>query len=200
MSAHEWEWLGYAVVCLVAFLLGSLPFGRWIARAYVSSESSFWPAGFLTYFLDFIKGALATGIAWAWVAMPEAVSGLIGVELVPAAELPWVAGFFSVLGHCHTPWQRFKGGKGVATGFGALLILSPVAALIGALAFALSFLMTRTGSLASIAGAMVASVAHLVLYPTGNHLWAGAALIALILLGHESDLDALLESRENVLR
>ena len=83
------------------------------------------------------------------------------------------------------------------TGFGALLLLSSWASLVGALAFVLCFLMTRTGSLSSITGLVVAMAVHLVVYPVGAHLWPGVALIFVILLRHGANLDALLENREN---
>ncbi|MGK5082288.1 glycerol-3-phosphate acyltransferase [Bdellovibrionota bacterium FG-1] len=198
---------------IVMFLLGSIPFGFLVARVFhvsnltvrgsgnigatnVSRVLGFWPAGFLTLLMDVAKGAVPLWLVqreWIqqgliqWSGSPE--SAFNSVEV-------WFGAFFAVLGHCYSPWLRFRGGKGVATGFGVLLILSPISAAFGIMGFGIAFLKSRMGSLASISGLAVAAVAHLVLEPMDAHLWAGAALILVILIRHEGNLDAILQDRE----
>ena len=209
---------GSLVILLLALLGGSIPFGLLMARLFggadvrssgsgnigatnVSRVVGFWPAGFLTLLLDALKGTLAVAMAsswfeglWSgWLEFPASGWG------IDDALLRWTAGLFAVLGHCYSPWLKFKGGKGVATGLGVLAILSPWSALVGAAGFVLTFLATKTGSLSSLAGLLIACVTHGVL-PTseaGAHLWSGGLLIFVILARHEKNLDALLEGREN---
>lgn len=200
------------VAAAAAFALGSVPFGLLIARLFqvkdlrdrgsgnigatnVSRVLGFWPAGALTFALDLVKGAVP--ILLLRPAGTELWAGALDVsvpELSPLAV--WSVGLAAVLGHCYSPWLRFRGGKGVATGLGAILVLSPWAGLVGLAGFALAFMARRIGSLSSLAGLAAASVAHLVLYPAEAHLWAGAGMVFVILLRHESNLDALLENRE----
>jgi glycerol-3-phosphate acyltransferase PlsY len=199
--------------CLVAFLLGSIPFGVIVARAFkvtdltrrgsgnigatnVSRVVGFWPAGAITFALDVLKGTLPVflaspaGVAW--------IAPMIGLDATHLPEFfPWAVGLSAVLGHCFTPWLRFKGGKGVATGFGVIVVLSPWAALAGIVAFSLAFLARRVGSLSSLVGLSVAAVAELVFEPLGPHLLLGAAIIVLIVYRHESNIDALLAGSEN---
>lgn len=113
--------------------------------------------------------------------------------------LQWCSAAVAVLGHCFTPWLQFRGGKGVATGFGALILLSPWASLVGLFGFVMAFLATRVGSLSSLSGLFLLVVAHIALpgFETGAHLLWGAALVFIVLARHEKNLDALLESREN---
>ena len=59
---------------------------------------------------------------------------------------------FAVLGHIYPVWLRFKGGKGVATGFGVFVVICPWAALVAFGIFALTILITRYVSLGSILG------------------------------------------------
>lgn len=66
--------------------------------------------GALAAFLDILKGAFPVGLAVAW--------GIDGWALVPVALAP-------TIGHCWSPWLRFRGGKGTATAYGALLVLTP---------------------------------------------------------------------------
>ncbi|MBC7693419.1 MAG: glycerol-3-phosphate 1-O-acyltransferase PlsY [Methylotenera sp.] len=201
-----------AIILVIAFLLGSIPFGLLVARLFqvkdlssrgsgnigatnVSRVLGFWPAGAMTLALDMFKGMLPVILLLPPVlAIWADAAGLPSTEVSPM--LIWATGLAAVLGHCYSPWLKFKGGKGVATGFGVLLILSPWSALTGFAAFVITFLSRRTGSLSSLAGLMVASITHLILYSTAGYLWFGALLILVILIRHESNLNALLESRE----
>ena len=207
------------ILFVAAFLLGSIPFGLLMARAFrvndlqsrgsgnigatnVSRVVGFWPAGALTFLLDVLKGflpvlvvslaAVQSGWATWWEGM-----GYSGVEITD--RVIWLVGFFSVLGHCFSPWVGFKGGKGVATGFGAILMLSPWAGLVGIAVFAFTFFKTKTGSLSSLSGLIAVAMAHLVIHDHhayGSYLWVGAAILFLILVRHESNLDGLLEGQE----
>ena len=194
---------------LAALILGSIPFGVIVARIYkiddlqsrgsgnigatnVSRVLGFWPAGAIVFSLDLFKGALPILLVKAGVASRY---GYTAADVSEAAL--WLIGFCAVAGHCFSPWVGFKGGKGVATGIGVLLALSPWAGLAGILAFGLTFYEKRTGSLASLAGLMIAAATHLVLYPPGAYLWFGGLIVWLIVIRHEKNIDALLQNREN---
>ncbi len=200
------------VLCGFAFLLGSVPFGLFVARMFragdiraqgsgnigatnVSRVAGFWPAGAVTLALDMLKGALP--VLFLAIDDGATIGSWFGEPQYAApTTLVWLAGFVAILGHCFSPWLRFKGGKGVATGFGAIAVLSPWGALGGAIAFAVTFLTKRIGSLSSLTGLLFASIVHLVMNPAGPHLWVGAAIVFLIVLRHEANIDALLENRE----
>ena len=145
-------------LALVAFLLGSIPFGLLIARAFgvgnlrdagsgnigatnVSRVVGFWPAGFLTLLLDALKGMIYV------LAFKEGWIAIQGFEPTPFAL--WLFGFAAVLGHCFSPWLKLNGGKGVATTYGVLLALAPLSGGIGILGFLFAFLVTRVGSVGS---------------------------------------------------
>jgi glycerol-3-phosphate acyltransferase PlsY len=84
------------------------------------------------------------------------IGGIIGVLLAPNAlvrNMQALAALSAVLGHVFPVWLRFKGGKGVATGFGVFLVAAPTSALAAITVFALVLLTTRYVSLASILGA-----------------------------------------------
>lgn len=201
------------LACATGFVVGSIPFGLLVARMFnvrdltqkgsgnigttnVSRVVGFWPAGFMTFALDVLKGIFPV-----FLAMPGGLAlwaGVLGAEVPPYSfALAWAVGLFAVLGHCFSPWLRFRGGKGVATGFGVIIMLSPWAALGGIAAFAVAFLSKRIGSLASLSGLATAAILHLVLNPGGAYLAIGAVLIFVILIKHEPNIDALLQNREN---
>ena len=184
-----------SIVFLVSFLLGSIPFGLVTSRKKVE----FWPTGFIVLILDALKGAIAIAVATS--VGSQYITSLFDSPPVALGTpsnllMLWSAGLFAVVGHCYSPWTHFKGGKGVATAFGALLILSPPAACAGLIGFLLTFYYKRIPSLSSITGLILASVVYLVLNPMGVHLWVGAGLVFLILARHEENIDALLEDQE----
>jgi glycerol-3-phosphate acyltransferase PlsY len=151
--------------------------------------------------MDALKGTVSVlmageGASRAWEGWTEfpAQSWALGSPL-----LVWTSALFSVLGHCFSPWLRFRGGKGVATAFGAIALLSPVAAFAGVVAFLVVFAASRLGSLSSLVGLLLVTVAHAVLPSSepGPHLWAGALILLIVLARHEKNLDALIDGRES---
>ena len=119
----------------------------------------------------------------------------------------------TILGHCFSPWIGFRGGKGVATGFGAVLAMWPVLtmpAIAGFFVWLLVLLVTRVMALASVAGALVlpATVLALALVPgsPGTSLEASIPFLvitslvaALVVVRHRSNLVRLRAGRETKL-
>jgi glycerol-3-phosphate acyltransferase PlsY len=149
------------LIAALAYLLGSIPVGYLLVR-FIKKEdirtigsgnigatnvlrSGGKGLGALTFLLDVSKGALAValGTYLAPILLPN----------WPVRNVEALAALFAVLGHIFTVWLRFKGGKGVATGFGVFLVIAPWAALAAIGFFAVVFALTRYVSLASILGA-----------------------------------------------
>lgn len=150
---------------LFGFLFGSLPFGYLIARRKgidIFSVGSGnpgatnvwrvlgWKQGLLVFVLDVGKGTGAVYLARS--LMP---AGALGAP----AEVIWFgAGILAVLGHCFSPWIRFRGGKGIATLLGAALGAAPAVAFGGLGIFLVVWAVTRYVSLASIVSVAAAAV------------------------------------------
>jgi len=153
--------LASLLVIAVSYLLGSIPMGYLLVRIFLKQDvravgsgnigatnvlrSGGTGLGAATFILDALKGASAVYLG-----------GVIGVLLAPDAQLrnmQALAALCAVLGHIFPVWLRFKGGKGVATGFGVFLVAAPTSALAAIAVFTLVLLITRYVSLASILGA-----------------------------------------------
>ena len=148
--------------------------------------------GALTFLLDVLKGCAA---AWA--------GGWLGHLLAPGMtlrEAEAVAALFVILGHMYTFWLRFKGGKGVATGFGVFLAVSPWAALAAIGVFAAVLALSRYVSLASIVGAL-SFLALAWLIPPGPHpaiFYAVECAVALLIVAkHHQNIHRLLSGTES---
>ncbi|GAB6075991.1 glycerol-3-phosphate 1-O-acyltransferase PlsY [Desulfurobacterium crinifex] len=142
------------VSCVLAFIFGSIPFGYVIGKlkgvdvrqhgsgnigATNVSRVLGKKYGALVLFLDALKGSL-----------PVLILKILNYPL----EYQVLAGFFAILGHCFSPFLKFKGGKGVATGLGVFLVVSPKITLITFFIFLLVFFLTRYVSLSSITAAL----------------------------------------------
>ena len=151
---------------LVAFLLGALPWGVWLSRLFagvdVRTLGSGNPGatnvyrtlgprlGIATFALDVLKG----------VAGVLACRAIAGETFPGGASIAALAGALAaVMGHMWTPFAGWKGGKGVATGAGAMLAVAPMGALLGLVTFALVLAISRRVSVGSILAALVFAAA-----------------------------------------
>lgn len=149
------------VLVVLSYLLGSIPTGYLLVKLFRHEDirsvgsgnigatnvlrSGGKGLGAATFLLDALKGAAAVLIA-------RAVAPQFSSALSPR-EVEAIAAVFAVLGHMFPVWLGFRGGKGVATGFGVFLVAAPLAALAAIAVFAVILLATRYVSLASILGA-----------------------------------------------
>ena len=198
------------VAAAVAYLIGSLPFGylvaRWVAGIDIRRQGSGnigatnisrvlgpkWGAAVLV--LDCLKGLLAV-LFLPDLLLPAGSSALRHVQVVTAVG--------AVLGHMFPVWLAFRGGKGVATSLGVVLVLSPWATLVAFGAFALAVLATRIISLGSMAAAVAFGgfqLWRLGPRPFAGETWSLAAMSLLvpllILVRHRSNLVRLMQGRE----
>ena len=157
----------YALLAVAAYLIGSIPTGAIVARAYrnvditqVGSQRTGATntartlgtgAGVIVLVGDFAKGALV-----AWIAH-QTVPGAIAL-----------AGFFAVVGHIWSVFLRGRGGRGVMTGLGALAVMAPGVFALSCLVGSLVVVTTRYVSLGSICGAAAALVFGLGAYALGE--------------------------------
>lgn len=149
-------------------------------------------AALLVAVLDILKGAASVWIATVLVSGP-------GDQRSIAAALAAIA---AVAGHCWPAFLEGRGGRGVATGFGALLFIATPAWLGAVLAFMLALAVTRmvsVGSLAAVAGAVVGYGLFVVTGYLSFH-WAvlGFILIAggIVVFRHRANIDRIARGKE----
>jgi glycerol-3-phosphate acyltransferase PlsY len=193
---------------LLAYLLGSIPFGylivRWQKGVDVRSTGSgstgatnvmrnLGIIGFVaTFILDVGKGTFAVLLA------SRLTSG--DPRWIPLSGDPrWIAlsSVAAILGHCFPVWLKFRGGKGVATGVGVFIALAPVQVGLVLILFAIVVAIWRYISLGSIVG--TAAFPLLVFFMTSEPLpiVLGAAVGALIIISmHHANIRRLLNGTE----
>jgi glycerol-3-phosphate acyltransferase PlsY len=214
--------LGSAVI---GYFLGSLPFGAIVARSHgvdIFKEGSGNPgatnvkrvlgekfgakgrkAGNLVFALDVLKGAIAS--AWSflsWTTLSVSVDLQDGSGAAVIAGEDWrllgLAGVIgAVLGHSFSIFTKFKGGKGVATAAGGVLVLMPVSCLVGAGVWVITFYATRYVSLGSILAAVAVPAASWI---RGNPLPLNIVVTILglfVIIRHRENIKRLFNGTEN---
>ncbi len=196
------------LIVALSYLLGSIPVGYLLVRIFKKQDirtvgsgnigatnvlrSGGKGLGAATFILDAAKGALAS-----------ALGGWLAASLMPtwpARNVMALAALCAVLGHMFPVWLRFKGGKGVATGFGVFLVIAPWAALAAIGVFAVIVAITRYVSLASILGAASFPIFAWFFVPGDKPLFFIAVQIivsGLIIVKHHANIGRLLSGTEN---
>ncbi|AJE48998.1 glycerol-3-phosphate 1-O-acyltransferase PlsY [Celeribacter indicus] len=175
------------LTALLAYLLGSIPFGIVMARLFglgdlrqigsgnigatnvLRTGNKF--AAFLTLLGDSGKGAAAVLLARALVG--EQAAG--------------IAGLCAMLGHLYPLFLRFRGGKGVATFLGTLIALSWPAGLLACATWLLVAVVTRYSSLSALVAALLAPIYTAVFYHLHGALLV-LVLTALIFFKHRDNI------------
>ena len=173
--------LSWAIVIAGAYLLGSIPFGVLIGRARgvnILAEGSRNPGasnvtrllgkplGIFCFFLDMAKGAIPVITAGAMFDLlgdrPASLDPAVAV-LTPTEMWLWLAvACAAVLGHMRSPWLGFRGGKGVATGFGSMVVMWEVLTIPALAAVLVWYAVLRTTRYVS-----VSSIAAVISLPVG---------------------------------
>jgi glycerol-3-phosphate acyltransferase PlsY len=214
--------LGYVIVAVAAYLLGSIPTGYLVARARgidirtagsgnIGATNAMRvlgkPAGIFVLLMDAVKGYVAcaflTPLIHDWLA-PH-YFGIFNYFHAEPVELQTrllvVAGIFAVLGHNFTCWLKFKGGKGIATSAGVYLALAPWAVLVALVVFILALLVTRYVSVGSISAAVALPAAVWVLPPHNLLLGVVTTVLgAMAIYKHKGNLQRLAAGTENRLQ
>jgi acyl phosphate:glycerol-3-phosphate acyltransferase len=141
-------------------------------------------AALLTLVGDVGKGALAAGLGW-WVGGHD-----WGV----------ICGVAAVLGHVAPVTRQFRGGKGVATGFGMLLVVFPWLAGLAAVTFVATVVLTRFASLGSLMAELVVLAGAVIADVPGDEVTALLVCSAVVLARHHDNIRRLLRGEERRIR
>jgi glycerol-3-phosphate acyltransferase PlsY len=184
-----------AVTAVLAYLLGSVPFGVLIARALGLGDLRRIGSGNIG-----ATNVLRTGNKGA-AAATLLLDGAKGAVAVLAARhfagesAAMLAGLAAFLGHLYPVWLGFRGGKGVATFLGVMLALAWPVGLAACATWAAVAAAFRFSSLAALAAAASAPLWLLLLGPH-QAVWLALALAALVFLRHRANIARLLEGTE----
>lgn len=183
---------------VIAYLVGSVPTAYLLVRMALGQDirtrgsgnvggtnalrTAGWRIGITVTLIDVVKGVLAVWLMRLY--NPE--SGWVAAAVLAA-----------VLGHCYPVWLKFSGGKGVATGFGAFLVIAPLSALAALGLWFVVLVIARWVSLASmVASAAFPLLLKLIDRPDLRTLAAVSVAAVVIVLRHVSNMRKIVAGEE----
>lgn len=197
-----------AIIC--AYLLGSIPSAVWLGQAFYGVDVREYGSGnagatntfrvlgkkpgIIVMLIDIAKGFTATKLAYLIglsVTGPKFSAQFVNYELA--------LGVIAVMGHLFPIFAGFRGGKGVATLFGMVLAVSPLAALLCVSVFIIVLLLTNYVSLSSILAGFTFPLGTIFVLQTpikGLALYS-ICVCFLILVTHQKNIERLLKGQES---
>lgn len=162
------------ILYLTAYLLAAIPFGFILAKTFAGVDVRQEGSGNIgatnvlrvlkekapdmakkltiaTFVLDATKGAIVMLVARYYFGLDD--------------NILWTLALLAVMGHCFSPFLLFEGGKGVATGFGVLLIMMPLVSLIAIIVWYISAKILKISSISSLIGLGALIIASYIIHP-----------------------------------
>lgn len=187
---------------IVAYLLGALPFAYWAGKlkgidirkhgsGNMGTTNAFrmlgTKLGTVVLLGDVLKGSAAAAIGY-WALTPYGLASWGGIG----------AGLLAMAAHSWNPFFGFRpSGKGVASGFGILVVLMPVVSLLTVSTFILAMLITRYVSLGSVAGATILPIGALIFHEPLPYLLFGLAAFVLVIMRHRTNFQRIFNGTEH---
>lgn len=192
---------------ILAYLIGAIPTSIWVGKIFYRIDIRefgsgnagasnairvFGPVvGLIVLFTDMFKGFAAVNLVRFFSFLHPGSPEIMDIQII--------LGIAAVLGHIYPVYAGFRGGKGVATVFGVLLALQPLATLCAAGVFLIGFFITRYSSVGSILAGLSFPLWIIVVFNSQNlHLNIFSGLVtALIIFTHRKNVIRLWNGNEN---
>ncbi len=182
------------LLAITAYLLGSIPSGLLIGKLFYQTDVREFGSKNIgatnTYRVLGLKAALA-------VFFCDALKGAIGVYLFnPDPALMLLGGLLAMIGHNWSIFLGFKGGRGVATGLGVLIVLTPLISVICLAVWGIIVYFTKFVSLGSV---IAAALVPILMFAFGEPLWYlgfGSLAALFVIVRHKENIIRLLQGKE----
>jgi glycerol-3-phosphate acyltransferase PlsY len=195
------EYIGVIILC---YLIGAIPFGVIVGKITRGIDVRQYGSGSMgmTNVLRIVGARAGTIVFAADMGKGAGAAALAGFLLTsPAAEWGQVAGgAAAIVGHCWPVYVRFSGGRGITTGFGAILVMAWPVALFILAAFLITLILFRYVSLSSIVASLTVLVALIPLVALDEEPFAylvfGLVAVPIVIFRHRGNIQRLLTGRE----
>jgi glycerol-3-phosphate acyltransferase PlsY len=192
---------------LLAYLIGGIPFGLLLAKQFTGKDIRESGSGSIgaTNVLRVLKEtnpSLAKKLAIATVVLDalKGIAVLLVAKIMGASlETLWAIAVFAVVGHCYSPYLKFEGGKGVATGAGVLAVMLPIETLIALVVWFIVGKVLKISSLSSLSALAALILSSYVIHPAmqGLNSHAPLFLIAFVIVyKHVPNIIRLFQGKE----
>lgn len=195
--------LYYFVFAIFAYLVGSIPWGYWLAKILKGIDIRHFGSGnigatnvyrvlglgpgIFTFILDVLKGVI-----------PILILKNFYIHFSPLFLV--FIGIITIIGHNYSIFLKGKGGKGVSCSFGVILALFPTAAVSSFLLWSFVFLVSGYISLGSIIAALFLPFFIFIFNKNFVYIITGIVIFLIILFAHRSNIKRLLNKKENKIK
>ncbi len=170
---------------IIAYLVGGIPFGLILAKYFAKvdiTEAGSRSIG-ATNVLRVLKDEnpkLAKKIAIATLVC-DVLKGILVLSVAKIMglniEALWAIAILSVVGHCYSPYLKFEGGKGVATGMGVFLFMIPIETTLALLVWAIAAKTIKVSSISSLIALGTLTFSSFVIHPQINEIQTHAPIL-----------------------
>ncbi len=158
---------------ILAYLVGGIPFGLILAKYFAKVDITEAGSGSIgaTNVLRVLKEQnphLAKKIAIATLVC-DVLKGIVVLSIAKfmglSTETLWAIAILAVIGHCYSPYLKFEGGKGVATGMGVFLFMLPIETIAAFIVWAITAKTIKISSVSSLLGILVLVLFSFTIHP-----------------------------------
>ncbi|BDR56324.1 glycerol-3-phosphate 1-O-acyltransferase PlsY [Xylocopilactobacillus apis] len=190
----------FIILCLIAYLIGSIPFGVLVGKIFkhtdirnygshsIGTTNAYRVLGFklgsLVLIFDMLKGTLGASLPIFFGNYPH-------YYII-------ICGFFAVLGHTFSIFLKFKGGKAVATGAGILLAYEPLLFVLTWIVFLTTVFITSAVSVASILGFIFVNIMSFFIYKDPILSTIAFILLIIVIYRHRENIKRIKKGQENL--
>lgn len=193
--------LSYIIVIFLSYVIGSIPSGLILGKTLWHVDlrqhgsknigaTNAWRTlgklpGFIVFVADLLKGMLSV---------------YLGMMLVGSSTAMIIGGIMAIVGHSLSLFLKFKGGKGVATGLGVLIMLMPSISAIVFLVWLIVVLISKYVSLGSIIAAVLVPVCAFIMGLSFDFVVFGIVAAVFVIYRHKSNIIRLMNGTENKIK
>lgn len=193
--------LSYIIVIFLSYVIGSIPSGLILGKTLWHVDlrqhgsknigaTNAWRTlgklpGFIVFVADLLKGMLGV---------------YLGMMLVGSSTAMIIGGIMAIIGHSLSLFLKFKGGKGVATGLGVLIMLMPSVSAIVFLVWLIVVLISKYVSLGSIIAAVLVPVCAFIMGLSFDFVVFGIVAAVFVIYRHKSNIIRLMNGTENKIK
>lgn len=193
--------LSYIIVIFLSYVIGSIPSGLILGKTLWHVDlrqhgsknigaTNAWRTlgklpGFIVFVADLLKGMLGV---------------YLGMMLVGSSTAMIIGGIMAIVGHSLSLFLKFKGGKGVATGLGVLIMLMPSVSAIVFLVWLIVVLISKYVSLGSIIAAVLVPVCAFIMGLSFDFVVFGIVAAVFVIYRHKSNIIRLMNGTENKIK
>lgn len=193
--------MSYIIVIFLSYVIGSIPSGLILGKTLWHVDlrqhgsknigaTNAWRTlgklpGFIVFVADLLKGMLGV---------------YLGMMLVGSSTAMIIGGIMAIVGHSLSLFLKFKGGKGVATGLGVLIMLMPSVSAIVFLVWLIVVLISKYVSLGSIIAAVLVPVCAFIMGLSFDFVVFGIVAAVFVIYRHKSNIIRLMNGTENKIK